>query len=128
MRLTHLDDWNGRRAANARRYLEALPGLPLNLPPADDAKTRSAWHHFVIRVADRDRLREDLAARGVETLVHYPVTPFAQPALASLAVPPGAFPIADRLAAEVLSLPVGPHLGEEGAGRVVEALGAALSR
>ena len=128
VRLAHLDDWNARRAANARRYLDALGGLPLTLPPADDATTRSAWHQFVVRVADRDRVREDLAARGVETLVHYPVPPFAQPALAEFARPPGAFPIAERLADEVLSLPVGPHLGEDGARQVVEALGAALSR
>ena len=128
MRLAHLDDWNARRAATARRYLDALAGLPLTLPPADDATTRSAWHHFVIRVADRDRVREDLGARGIETLVHYPTPPFAQPALASLGVPPGAFPIAERLAAEVLSLPVGPHVGDDGAAQVVEALGAVLSR
>jgi dTDP-3-amino-3,4,6-trideoxy-alpha-D-glucose transaminase len=128
VRLAHLDDWNARRAANARRYLDALTGLPLTPPPADDATTRSAWHQFVIRVADRDRVREDLAASGVETLVHYPVPPFAQPALAGLAVPPGAYPIAERLADEVLSLPVGPHLGEDGARQVVEALGAAFSR
>jgi dTDP-3-amino-3,4,6-trideoxy-alpha-D-glucose transaminase len=128
VRLAHLDDWNARRAANARRYFDALGGLPLTLPPADDATTRSSWHQFVIRVADRDRVQEDLAARGVESLVHYPVVPFAQPAFAEFAPPPGSFPIAERLADEVLSLPVGPHLEEEGARQVVEALGAALSR
>jgi dTDP-3-amino-3,4,6-trideoxy-alpha-D-glucose transaminase len=128
VRLARLTDWNARRAANARRYLDALTGLPLTLPPTDDATTRSAWHHFVIRVADRDRVREYLAARGVEALVHYPAPPFAQPGLAEFARPPGTYPIAERLAAEVLSLPVGPHLGEDGAGQVMEALGAALSR
>jgi dTDP-4-amino-4,6-dideoxygalactose transaminase len=128
VRLAHLDDWNARRAANARRYLDSLAGLPLTLPPADDATTRSAWHHFVVRVGERDRVREGLHARGIETLVHYPTPPFAQPALASLGVATGAFPIAERLAAEVLSLPVGPHVGDDGAAQVVEALGAVLSR
>jgi dTDP-3-amino-3,4,6-trideoxy-alpha-D-glucose transaminase len=123
--LAHLDAWNGQRAAHAALYLEALAGLPLSLPPADDA-TRGSWHQFVVRVAGRERLREALGARGVETLVHYPVPPFAQPALALLGIEPGTFPIAERLAAEVLSLPVGPHLGEDGARLVVEALGAAL--
>ena len=127
MRLAHLDAWNARRAATARLYLDALAELPLALPPADDT-TRAAWHLFVVRVADRDRVREDLGAQGIETLVHYPAPPFAQPALASLGVRPGAFPIAERLAAEVLSLPVGPHLGDDGAAQVVEALGAVLSR
>jgi dTDP-4-amino-4,6-dideoxygalactose transaminase len=127
VRLAHLDTWNARRAATARLYLEALAGLPLVLPPVDDA-TEAAWHQFVVRVADRDSLREDLGARGIETLVHYPVPPFAQPALRGLGVRPETFPIAERLADEVLSLPVGPHLGEAGALQVVEALGAALSR
>jgi dTDP-4-amino-4,6-dideoxygalactose transaminase len=127
VRLAHLDAWNERRAAIARLYLDRLAGLPLDLPPADDA-TRAAWHQFVVRVAERDRVREKLAGGGVETLVHYPVPPFAQPALARLAVEAGDFPIAARLADEVLSLPVGPHLGEDGAGQVVEALGAVLSR
>src|SRR4051812_20736430 len=65
VRLAHLDDWNARRAANARRFLDALAGLPLILPPADDTTTRSAWHLFVVRVADRDRVREELGARGI---------------------------------------------------------------
>ena len=84
VRLAHLDDWNARRATTARRYLDALAELPLALPPR--RHDHAAWHLFVVRVADRDRVREDLGARGVETLVHYPVPPFAQPALASLGV------------------------------------------
>jgi dTDP-3-amino-3,4,6-trideoxy-alpha-D-glucose transaminase len=127
VRLAHLDAWNARRAANARRYLDALSGLPLILPLPDD-ETQGAWHQFVVRVADRDRVREDLGGRGIETLVHYPVPPFAQPALAGLGGRPGDFPIAARLAEEVLSLPVGPHLAEGDADQVVEALGAVLSR
>jgi dTDP-3-amino-3,4,6-trideoxy-alpha-D-glucose transaminase len=127
VRLAHLDAWNARRAATARLYLDALAESPLVLPPADD-RIRAAWHLFVVRVADRDSVREELGARGVETLVHYPVPPFAQPALASFAVESVTFPIAERLAAEVLSLPVGPHLGEDGAGQVVEAVRAVLSR
>ena len=123
VRLAHLDTWNARRVATARFYLDALSGLPLVLPPADDATTQGAWHQFVVRAADRDRMREGLGARGIETLVHYPVPPFAQPALAEFAAGPGAFPIAERLAREVLSLPVGPHLGGDGARHVVDALG-----
>jgi dTDP-4-amino-4,6-dideoxygalactose transaminase len=125
VRLSHLEEWNGRRRANADRYLSALADLPLVLPLADDA-IESTWHQFVVRVSDRDRVREALARGGVETLVHYPVPPFAQPAFAGLKIPPGTFPIAERLAGEVLSLPVGPHLPEVGARRVAEALRSAL--
>ena len=125
VRLAHLDAWNERRRATARLYLEALSDLSLILPPADDA-AESAWHQFAIRVGDRDRVRSTLARAGVETLVHYPVPPFAHPAFADLAIPPGTFPVAERLAGEVLSLPVGPHLSSAGALRVVEALESAL--
>jgi dTDP-4-amino-4,6-dideoxygalactose transaminase len=126
VRLAHLEAWNERRRGNARRYLDALSGLPLTLPP-EDGELTSAWHQFVIRVPDRDRVRAALAEQGVETLVHYPVPPFAQPAFAGLGIGPGTFPIAERLAAEVLSLPVGPHLSPDAARRVVEALRSALS-
>ncbi len=121
VRLAHLDAWNHRRRATAGHYLETLADLPLALPPADD-DVESSWHQFVIRVSDRDRVRSTLARHGVETLVHYPVPPFAHPAFADLAIRAGAFPIAERLADEVLSLPVGPHLSPDGADRVIDAL------
>jgi dTDP-4-amino-4,6-dideoxygalactose transaminase len=108
VRLRHLDEWNARRRATARFYLDALADLPLGLPPADD-HCESAWHQFVIRVADRDAVRMALAERGVETLVHYPLPPFTHPALRDRLSSPPVSPIAERLADEVLSLPVGPH-------------------
>jgi dTDP-4-amino-4,6-dideoxygalactose transaminase len=125
VRLVHLDEWNARRRANANLYLEALGDLPLVLPPADE-DVEGSWHQFVIRVADRDRVRNALAEAGVETLVHYPTPPFAQPVFAHLGIATGTFPIAERLAAEVLSLPIGPHLPSEGAEKVVDALRSAL--
>ena len=127
VRLAHLDTWNGRRRATANHYLEALDDLPLVLPPADD-DLESSWHQFVIRVSDRDRVRTTLASDGVETLVHYPTPPFAQPVFGHLKIQPGAFPIAESLGDEVLSLPIGPHLQEAGAQRVVEALESTLGK
>lgn len=111
VRLRHLDEWNARRRANASFYLDALADVPIGLPPADEG-CESAWHQFVIRVADRDAVRAALAERGVETLVHYPLPPFAHPALRDRLAAPSDFPVAERLADEVLSLPVGPQLGE----------------
>jgi dTDP-3-amino-3,4,6-trideoxy-alpha-D-glucose transaminase len=125
VRLAHLDAWNARRRATATHYFETLANLPLVLPPRDD-DIESSWHQFVIRASDRDRLRSTLARHEVETLIHYPVPPFAHPAFADLPIPAGAFPIAERLATKVLSLPIGPHLSPAGAQRVAEALGAAL--
>jgi dTDP-4-amino-4,6-dideoxygalactose transaminase len=123
VRLRHLDEWNARRRAHATLYLEALADLSLGLPPADD-HCESAWHQFVVRVAGRDAVRRALAERGIETLVHYPRAAYAHPAAG--ADQGGSFAIADRLAAAVLSLPVGPHLGAEGAGEVVAGLSALL--
>lgn len=124
VRLRHLDDWNARRRTTARFYLDALADLPIGLPPADD-HCESAWHQFVIRVKDRDAVRAALSEQGVETLVHYPLPPFAHPALRDRLTSTPNFPVAERLAAEVLSLPVGPHLGE-GRRKVAEAMGATM--
>lgn len=125
VRLRRVDEWNERRRETARFYLDALADLPLQLPPADD-RCESAWHQFVIRVAEREAVREALSEQGIETLVHYPLPPFAHPALQAGSTPAPAFPLADRLAAEVLSLPIGPQLGG-GRQRVAEALQSALA-
>lgn len=124
VRLRRLDEWNDRRRDTARFYLDALADLPLGLPPADD-HCESAWHQFVIRAPEREAVREALSEQGVETLVHYPLPPFAHPALQTAPDPPG-FPLANRLADEVLSLPIGPHLGEKRV-QVAEALRRALA-
>lgn len=120
VRLRHLDEWNARRRATATFYLDALADLPIGLPPADD-HCESAWHQFVVRVSDREAVRKALAEQGVETLVHYPRPPFAHPALRDRLGSPSAFPVAERLAEEVLSLPVDPQLGE-GRVRVFEVM------
>lgn len=121
VRLRHLDEWNARRRRTASFYSKALADLDLALPPEDDTH-ESAWHQYVIRVPDRARVRDSMATAGVETLVHYPVPPFAQPAFAHMRTPAGAFPIAERLASEVLSLPIGPHIDEAEARQVTDAL------
>jgi dTDP-3-amino-3,4,6-trideoxy-alpha-D-glucose transaminase len=126
VKLAHLDAWNARRAAVARCYLEELAELPLALPGVPPW-AEPAWHLFVVRAARREALRAALADAGVATLVHYPTPPHLQPAYRELGLAPGALPIAERLHAEVLSLPMGPHLGEARQRRVVRALRAAFA-
>jgi dTDP-3-amino-3,4,6-trideoxy-alpha-D-glucose transaminase len=122
VKLPHVDAWNGRRRALAAAYRAALPAsLPL-LHVAEGADP--CWHLLVVRAARRDALRAALAGAGVETLVHYPVPPHLQPAYAGR-FPEGAFPAAERLAREVVSLPIGPHLAEADAAAVAAAAGAA---
>jgi dTDP-4-amino-4,6-dideoxygalactose transaminase len=77
------------------------------------------YHLFPVLSADRDGLQAHLAAKGIETLIHYPVPIPHQPALASAA--PAPCPVADRTCAQVLSLPVYPSLTDDAVSRVLEA-------
>lgn len=79
------------------------------------------WHLFVVRSNRRDELQSYLKSQGVNTLVHYPVPPHLQLAYKDASLP-GAYPIAETIHREALSLPMGPHLSEDEAARVVEAV------
>jgi dTDP-4-amino-4,6-dideoxygalactose transaminase len=119
VKLGHLDEWNARRAHIAKRYtadLAEIVGVPYVRPDAEPS-----WHLYVIRSDDRDGLAQRLAERGVETLVHYPTPPHRQAAFAA-AYAGVALPVADALAAEVLSLPIGPHLSDADVDAVVAAV------
>jgi dTDP-4-amino-4,6-dideoxygalactose transaminase len=117
VKLAHLDAWNDRRRAIADRYRAALASRGLVLPHVPDW-AEPAWHLFVVRSPERDALQARLGAAGVQTLIHYPVPPHMQAAYADAGFAPDDLPLARRLADEVLSLPIGPHLSVEGAERV----------
>ena len=110
IKLRHLEEWNGRRRALASLLHEALCGIPEIVLPAEAPELESCWHLYVIRTPQRERVQQALASRGIGTMIHYPVPPYRQRAYADLGLPKGSFPIADRLADEVLSLPMGPHV------------------
>lgn len=112
VRLQRLDEWNERRRARARLYVSLLSGLPLTLPH-EPPGAEHVWHLFVVRVAQREALQRFLEDRGVGTLIHYPVPPHLQPAYKDLGLGPGALPVSEKIHREVLSLPMGPHLGED---------------
>ena len=119
VKLRHLDRWNARRRAVAKRYLAEtsaqVVGLPVVPPWAEPV-----WHQFVVRTEERDRLLGHLRDDGIGAMVHYPVPPHRQDAYRSLDVPPQ--PIADGLASEVLSLPMGPHLADADVDKVVQSM------
>lgn len=123
-KLPVLDEWNRRRATIAARYLEGLGDTGLGLPEVPDGST-PAWHLFVVRHPRRDALQRALRDKGVETLIHYPLPPHRQQAYADLET--AAQPIAERLASEVLSIPIGPHLDEAAQSRTLAALRDAAS-
>lgn len=121
VKLAALDDHNARRRQIADRYLAELTGLPLILPHVP-AWAIPAWHLFVIRHDDRDGLTARLKARGIETLIHYPIAPHLQPAYREMGLGAGSFPISERIHREVLSLPIGPTMTDEQADEVIMAL------
>jgi dTDP-4-amino-4,6-dideoxygalactose transaminase len=105
----------------AGRYAEGLAGLGLRLPEVAPEAT-PVWHQYVIRTPHRDRLREHLADSGVESAVHYPVPPHRQPAFAGTPLAGLHLPVAEALAREVLSLPMGPALAPADQDVVIEAV------
>ncbi|MFI8091861.1 DegT/DnrJ/EryC1/StrS family aminotransferase [Streptomyces sp. NPDC086080] len=122
-KLPHLDSWNERRRAVARRYTEAFAALPGIVVPRVAPWAEPVWHQYVLRASHRTALRERLQEAGVATLIHYPVANHRTPAYAGQRItPPGGLPRAERLAQEVLSLPIGPHLTDETVERVVDAV------
>ncbi|MEI6613688.1 MAG: DegT/DnrJ/EryC1/StrS family aminotransferase [Chrysiogenales bacterium] len=107
VKLRHLDEWNARRLSLVDCYLRHLGGTDVLLPDVS-AGYESVFHLFVIRTAKREMLQAGLKEAGIETLIHYPLPPHKQGAYSSLHCLH--LPIAERLADEVLSLPLGPHL------------------
>lgn len=122
VKLGHLDEWNARRSLIAAIYQEGLSGRGLVLPMVPDW-AEPAWHLFVVRHPQRDALQRRLADAGVGSLIHYPIPPHRQQAYAESGFSPQSFPVASRMADQVLSLPIGPHLQAEQARAVVAALG-----
>jgi dTDP-4-amino-4,6-dideoxygalactose transaminase len=121
VKLRHLDKWNTRRAAIAAAYDEALAGLDLIRPHVPDW-ARPAWHLYVVQTERRERVQAELAARGIGSLIHYPIPPHRQQAYATAGIAAGSLPIAERLADRVLSLPIGPQLPADAVDAVATAL------
>lgn len=119
VKLRHLDEWNGRRRELATRYHEALQGCNLLLPQ-EMGYGRHVYHLYVIRSPYRDALRSFLAEHGVGTLVHYPIPVHLQKAYQGPSYPPGSLPTTERVAQEVLSLPLYPELLIEHLDQVAE--------
>lgn len=117
-KLPVLDEWNKRRQAIADLYLSQLEIESLILPYVPDW-AEPVWHLFVVRSEQRDTLQRQLSEVGIGTMIHYPIPPHLQPAYSELGYAPGAFPISETIHSEVLSLPMGPHLGIECASKVV---------
>jgi dTDP-3-amino-3,4,6-trideoxy-alpha-D-glucose transaminase len=107
IKLAHLDEHNDQRRQLAQWYNQSLHGVVL---PVEMASARHVYHLYVVRHQSRDRLRDDLRARGVGTLIHYSIPVHRQQAYADLGYGPGSLPVTERIAGEILSLPLYPGM------------------
>lgn len=107
----YLDRWNERRRAIAEQYRQHLSQY-LSVPE-DETENYSVYHNCVVQTEERDALVQHLAAEGIEVKVHYPIPLHLQPAAQSLGYKKGDFPIAEKLAQTMMSLPVYPELEDE---------------
>lgn len=122
VKLDALDAENQRRRQIAARYSNGLADLTeLGLPCTGEG-AEPVWHLYVVRSTERDALQAHLAAQDVQTLIHYPTTPHHQPAYQGTAAAACELPVSERLAASVLSLPMGPHLDDLQVDRVVDVI------
>ncbi|WP_415233802.1 DegT/DnrJ/EryC1/StrS family aminotransferase [Pseudorhodobacter sp.] len=121
VKLAHLHNWSERRQAIAALYLEGLARTGLIMPHVPDW-ANPAWHLFVIRSADRDSVQARLTKAGIGSLIHYPIAPHMQAAYSEMGLAADTLPVARKLAAEVLSLPIGPQLSLQNAQAVIEVL------
>jgi dTDP-4-amino-4,6-dideoxygalactose transaminase len=125
-KLPFLDSWTERRRTVAAAYGVGLREVGLVLP-AVPSWAEPAWHLYVVRSPERDALHQRLTAVGVGTMIHYPIPPHMQAAYSPLGLPPDALPLAQQLAGEVLSLPMGPQLAPAAVDGVIAAVHAAVA-
>jgi dTDP-3-amino-3,4,6-trideoxy-alpha-D-glucose transaminase len=119
VKLKHIDSWNRQRQAIARIYLDRLASNGDLQLPMVAAETQSVWHLFVIRHQERDKLRELLSLRGVQTALHYPIANHRSGAFADK-YKGSEFPVTDSICATCLSLPIGPHLSQQDAREIAD--------
>jgi dTDP-4-amino-4,6-dideoxygalactose transaminase len=118
VKLKVLDKWNAKRAQIANRYQTALASTQLTLPFVPEW-TEPAWHLYVVQHPQRDDFQKSLTNAGIGTLIHYPIPPHLQKAYASLGYAKGQLPLAEQIANQCLSLPIGPHLSNADASTVI---------
>lgn len=123
VKLATLNEWNSRRKAIARYYLDQLQGLPELTLPFVPTDIEPVWHLFVVRHPRRDQLQRHLTEAGIGTLIHYPVPPHLSGAYSDSRQCQGAYPIAEEQSRTVLSLPIGPHLNREAQNHVIASIG-----
>jgi dTDP-4-amino-4,6-dideoxygalactose transaminase len=120
VKLKYLESWNEARRNHAHAYTRLLSGVGDLLPPFESENARHVFHIYSIRTRQRDRLLDDLSQKGIYCGIHYPVPIHLQEAYQSMGLGPGSFPVAEKYAEEILSLPLFPELTSGQIHRVVD--------
>jgi len=127
VKLQHLPRWTAQRQAAAARYREQFAGEEAVVLPYAPEWTKAVYHLFVVRVENRDELMKQLGAAGIGTGIHYPIPLHLQKAYRDLGYKSGDFPRSERIASEILSLPMYPQLRLDQQRRVAHTLTELLS-
>jgi len=122
IKLEHLARWNEKRRECAQRYQEMLGSAEGIVLPYEASSVKAVYHLYVVRVQNRDDLQRHLTAAGIGTSIHYPIPLHLQSAYRALGYEKADFPVTERVAAEILSLPMFPGLTPAQQSRVVEQL------
>lgn len=121
VKLRYLDLWNEKRRGLAKCYADLLSGTSLVLPQ-EAAYAKHIYHLYVVRSKERDKLQQVLEEKGIHTAIHYPMPVHFQKAYQRLGYAKGRFPVAEKLTAEILSLPLYPELKEEEVRHICEVI------
>lgn len=127
VKLRHLAEWNALRRKHAAEYTRLLADIDGVLCPFEPTWSRAVYHLYVVRTADRDALMSSLKEASIGTGIHYPVPLHLQQAYRSFGYQPGDFPVTERAAAEIVSLPMFPQLAIEQQTRVAQEIRAFTS-
>jgi dTDP-4-amino-4,6-dideoxygalactose transaminase len=121
VKLKHLAEWNAKRRGAALRYQELFreSGVEVVLP-YEPSNSKAVYHLYVVQVGNRDHLQAELAHHNIGTGIHYPIPLHLQKAYTTFRYQRGDFPVTERIAAEILSLPMFPGLTEEMQARIAE--------
>ncbi|HYK87181.1 MAG TPA: DegT/DnrJ/EryC1/StrS family aminotransferase [Acidobacteriota bacterium] len=121
VKLRHLEEWTEARRSNAAEYNRLLSAASVQIP-VEMPYSRHVYHVYAIRVRERDLLRQDLTAQGIQTGVHYPIPIHLLPAYSDLGYAKGSFPVSEQLAGQVLSLPIYAELNADQIGEIASVI------
>ncbi|HZQ21096.1 MAG TPA: DegT/DnrJ/EryC1/StrS family aminotransferase [Terriglobales bacterium] len=123
VKLKHLAKWNEQRGERAAEYSRLLIGADCGInPPYEPSWSKAVYHLYVVRTDDREGLMSHLKDAGIATGIHYPIPLHLQKAYASLGYSKGDFPVSEKAAADIVSLPMFPQLQSEQQERVVDSI------